>query len=132
MKSFSLSLVFLVFFSTFAFSEYIVEEEFIVTGEPSCPATPSVVYPNSTTSTTVVTTTTSPTTVIVPGEQEVYIGMSKYHVADLLGKPTYVEKFRSFTRRHHGIYDEVWTYTSPTGNLVLFIKERRVQKIEHQ
>ena len=116
--------------SSLATAQMIVEEEFIVEGLPTTTGvvseTPVVVTPGTT-----VITTPAPV-VLIPAEQEVYVGMSKYHVKEVLGQPTYVEKFRRFTRRHHGIYDEVWTYTSPTGSMVLYIKERRVQKVEYQ
>ena len=128
---FTFGAVLVLFISSLATAQMIVEEEFIVSGQPTTtsvvPQTPVVVTPYTT-----VVTTTPASIVVVPAEQEVYVGMSKYHVVEALGQPTYVEKFRGYTRRHHGIYDEVWTYTTPTGGIVLYLKERRVQKVEYQ
>lgn len=120
-----------LFISNSAIAQTIVEEEFIVEGQPTTTAPVTTVPVVVTPGTTVVTTTPIAPVVVVPAEQEVYVGMGAYHVKTLLGPPTYVEKFRRYTRRHHGIYDEVWTYTSPTGTMVLYIKERRVQKVEY-
>jgi len=129
----------LVFCNSLLNAELVTEQEFIIEGTPTT-STPVV----TTSDTTVITTTpavtqTAPTVVatpgtvvLLPGEKDVYIGMSRHHAVQKLGPPTYVEKFRRYTRRHHGIYDEVLTYASPAGNLVLYIKERRVQKIGHE
>ena len=124
--------VFALVVSASAIAQIITEEEFIVEGEPTSTeiitSTPVVVTPG----TTIVVTPPPTAPIVVSGEQEVYVGMSKHHAIEVLGQPTYVEKFRRFTRRHHGIYDEVLTYTTPTGIIVLYIKERRVQKVEYQ
>lgn len=128
---FILGTVFAVFVSSSVIAQIITEEEFIVEGEPVSTqetTTPVVVTPGTT---TVVTPTPAAPVVAIP-EQEAYVGMSKYHAIQVLGQPTHVEKFRRFTRRHHGIYDEVWTYTGPTGTTVLYIKEKRVEKVEHR
>lgn len=115
-------------------------EEFIVTGEPA------VVQPGTT---TVTTTTTGPGTHVVPGpgagpgpgpatvippgpEAPIYVGMNKHHVIESMGHPTHVERFRRFAGRHQGIYDEVWTYQTPTGTTFVYIKERRVLRIEYR
>lgn len=98
------------------FAQTYTTEEFIVTGEPTT-TTPAT--------TTVVTTTTTT-------EAPIYVGMNKYHVVEVLGHPTYVEKFRRFAGRQQGIYDEVWTYQGPTCTTYVYIKERRVARIEYR
>lgn len=131
MKTLLISSIFVFILTcSIAIAQTYVEEEFIVEGAPvytePVPSQPVVVTPG----TTVVTTT--PPVIVVPAEQDVYVGMSRNHAVEILGPPTYVERFRRFTRRHHGIYDEVLTYATPTCNMVLYIKERRVQKIGYE
>lgn len=100
------------------------------------------VVPQPGTTTVTTTTTTTPGTCVVPvtpttvvtttTETPIYIGMSRYHVIEVMGQPTYVEKFKRFRARQPGIYDEVLTYQTPTGVTYVYIKERRVEKIEYR
>lgn len=103
------------------FAQTYTETEFIVEGEPTT-TQPIVTQPVATT-TTVVTTT---------AEAPIYVGMGKYHVIEVMGQPTYVERFRKIRGRQQGIYDEIWTYQTPTGTTVVYIKERRVMRIEYR
>lgn len=125
------------------FAETYTDTEFIVEGQPRTPqGVVTTVQPGVTT----VTTTTyggAPAPVIVqPGttivtttatrEAPIYVGMTKYHLAEVMGQPMAVDKFKKFAARKQGIYDEVWTYQTPPGVTYVYIKERRVEKIERR
>lgn len=105
------------------FAQTYSETEFIVEGETRTTPVTTTGTSVAPTTTTVVTTTT---------EAPIYVGMGKYHVIEVMGQPTYVEKFRKIRGRQQGIYDEVWTYQTPTGTTYVYIKERRVLKIEYR
>lgn len=108
------------------FAQTYTTEEFVVTGEPTTTTTTttgSYAVPTAATTTTVVTTT---------AEAPIYVGMNKYHVVEVLGHPTDVQRFRRFAGRQQGIYDEVWTYQGPAGTTYVYIKERRVARIEYR
>ncbi len=113
------------------FAQTYTDTEFVVQGQPttSAPAAPQpgtgvVPAPVPGTTTTVVTTT--------PAESPIYVGMSKSYLLQVMGQPTNVDKFRKFSARQQGIYDEILTYQSPTGVIYVYIKERRVDKIEYR
>lgn len=121
--------ILVVLFALPVYAQTYTETEFIVEGQPTttattCPTAPVIAQPQPGT-TTVVTTTTS-------AEAPIYVGMTKQHVVEVIGQPTYVEKFKRFSARKQGIYDEVWTYQTPTGVTYIYIKERRVDKIEYR
>lgn len=129
-------LLVLILFVVPVFGQTYTDTEFIVEGEPT---TTQPVIPQPGISTVTTTTTTSScvppattTVVTTTTEQPIYVGMNKYHVVEVLGQPTYVEKFRRFAGRQQGIYDEIWTYQTPTGTTVVYIKERRVMKVEYR
>lgn len=115
------------------FAETYTDTEFIVEGRPAAP------QPGGT---TVITATPGYSTTVVqqgpavvttaPAESPIYVGMSKYLLVEAMGQPTAVDKFRKFAARHQGIYDEVWTYQTPTGVTYVYIKERRVDKVEYR
>ena len=123
-------LVLSVFFVVPAWAETYVTEEFVVEGD-TVPAGGEAVISESVYGTpatgTVVTTQRGPA--IVPTDTPIYVGMNKYHVIEMMGQPTYVEKFTNFRARKQGIYDEIWTYETPSGPITVYIKERRVLKI---
>jgi len=114
------------------FAETYSDTEFIVEGEAPRPTT--VMTQPAPAGTTVVTTQPGVAVVTTPAptESPIYVGMSKQHVIDVMGKPTNVEKFKRFSARQQGIYDEIWTYQGPASVTYVYIKERRVDKIEYR
>lgn len=118
-----------------AWAETYTDTEFIVGGQPTatCPQ-PSGTTVVTTTGTVPVVQpgTTIVTSTVPPGEKPIYEGMTKQHVMEVMGHPTDIQKFRKFQERQQGIYDEVWTYQQPTGVIYVYIKERRVQKVEYR
>jgi hypothetical protein len=115
-------------------AETYSDTEFIVPGEAPRPTT--VMAQPAPAGTTVVTTqpgsTVVTTTSPAPTESPIYVGMSKQHVMEVMGRPTNVEKFKKFSARQQGIYDEIWTYQGPASVTYVYIKERRVDKIEYR
>jgi len=127
----NLALFFLcVFFAAPVFSQTYVTEEFIVEGDtiPASGETVVIDYGYGTPATGAVVTTQGGA-VITPTDNPVYVGMNQYHVIEVMGQPTYIEKFTKFRSRKQGVYDEIWTYQTPSGPITVFIKERRVLKI---
>lgn len=140
MKTLSFTLAAFLVLSAFVSAETYTSSEFVVPGEPipgSGPGTTTV-----TTSSTCVTTapgttvvTQGPPVAVVtttPAESPVYVGMSKYLLVQNMGEPVNVQKFNRFAGRQQGVYDEVWTYQAPTGVTYVYIKERRVAKVENR
>lgn len=131
--------ILVVLFAVPVFAQTYTDTEFVVQGQPTAPG-PAVPQPGTTTVTTTATgscvapvpgtTTTVVTTTI--GESPIHVGMSKAYLLEVMGRPTYVDKFKRFSARQQGIYDEVWTYQTPTGVTYVYIKERRVDKIEYR
>jgi hypothetical protein len=115
------------------FAETYSDTEFIVEGQPIVP--PTVSAGPAPVGTTVVTTQPGTAVVVAgpaPTEAPIYVGMSRQLVLDKMGQPTNVEKFRRFSARQQGIYDEIWTYQGPAGVTYVYIKERRVAKVEYR
>jgi len=119
-----LGIIFIFSITLAAAQTIATEEEFVVQGEPSSVKTTAAKNQ---------TNTIIPSAVIISPtpKSHIYIGMSKYLLMKEAGRPSYTEKFRSFAARNKGIYNEVWTYTRPTGNITVYIKEGRVQKVEY-
>lgn len=120
-----------------AFAQTYTTEEFVVEGQPTTtvPTTTTPVYttgaPVYTVPASGATVVTTPGAVVVDNDLPIYKGMSAAHCKEVMGDPTYVEKFRKFRARKQGIYDEIWTYEMPTGPVVVYIKERRILKLEY-
>lgn len=138
MKTFISIMALLAVAASFVYAETYTTEEFIVEGQPTtrtpvCGNTVTQTTTCTVPATTVVTpagTTTTTTVVTTTGESSVYVGMTKYHLIEVMGQPAQTEKFKNFNRRQQGIYDEIYTYQTPTGPIVAYIKERRVVKVE--
>lgn len=128
MKTLILTLMVLLAMPLFA--QTYTDTEFIVEGQPTTPVPGTTTVTTTTTGTCVVPGTT--TVVTTTTEAPIYVGMNKYHVVEVLGHPTQVDRFRRFAGRQQGIYDEVWTYQSPTCTTYVYIKERRVARIEYR
>lgn len=131
MRKISLLAILLLMFvsTTMIFAQVYTTEEYVVEGD-------TVVGDNVTTYTTTTTTGGTvvtplpPTTelIVVPAEQDIYIGMGRAHLRDLMGPPADLQRFKA---RRRGIYDEIWTYLTPTGTIYVYMRERRVLRIEY-
>ncbi len=138
------SLVLALLAASFLLAQVYTTEEYVVEGDSYPGATEQVevitTQPGVVTSQgTVVTTrtgvpvvTAGPPVVLVPGEQEIYVGMTRQNVRTTLGAPSDIQRFSAFRARKQGIYDEIWTYAYPTGTTYVYIKERKVLRVEYR
>lgn len=128
----TLIIILAVLLSAPLFAETYTDTEFIVEGEPGATTTTCAPAVTTTTTTCPVSTTVVTTTSTVPAGSPIYVGMSKQLLVQKIGQPTRVDKFKRFAARKQGIYDEIWTYQTPVGVTYVYIKERRVAKIEYR